>query len=396
MQLDMQLQGWAFVESLYEKSVESYGAPVEMRLFDPQFSEHLDESWLCQAVEQYGISAGEIHSMIADGLLKMWPGPSNGRNFILYSEKQAEVIKQMLANPRYTKEEVCHIVDVWNSFLEVIVMQEPPYDDMAVSQYEHFRRRSQEMVEVFESKTDYSDANGDPLGPGKLDELLLDQMEKLKQWKVIRDFVNDQNEEELPIGFQKTWKKLLFHLRFVDEFVRIQTADRMVAQMERGYSPEIEFDGFMTHGGVVELTDLNWRYTLSRFRQSHIEGARFPLRTPDFNLTERGLELIGQPSPAEYGSLFTKYRLDQLFLQLGKMGNDLWNLSPTIGTVKCPECGEMFVRSVSTQIYCPGPCKNRAKSRRWRERDPERARRAQAKYYMTAYAGELDDEGDKT
>lgn len=66
-------------------------------------------------------------------------------------------------NPRYSRAEVLHIVDEWNTFLEQIIMQEPAYDDMDVSEYEHFRRRTQEMVEALELKVEYSDSEGNPL-----------------------------------------------------------------------------------------------------------------------------------------------------------------------------------------------------------------------------------------
>jgi hypothetical protein len=108
MQLGTHLEGCAFVEALYESTVESCGNPIELRLFDPQFSEHLNEDWLCQATEKSGITSSEIRSMVNDGLLIKWPRPGGSANFTLYSEKQAEVIKRLLANPRYTKEEVAH------------------------------------------------------------------------------------------------------------------------------------------------------------------------------------------------------------------------------------------------------------------------------------------------
>jgi hypothetical protein len=120
-----------------------------------------------------------------------------------------------------------------------------------------------------------------------------------------------------------------------------------------------------------------------------MEGHRFPLRTPDFNLTEKGLELVGTPSPSEYQELFTRHRLDDLFSRLHVMGSDLWNPSVTIGTVQCPECNGIFVRTVASKVYCKDACRIRAKSRRYRERDPERARTNQARYWNNAYGADL-------
>jgi hypothetical protein len=128
-----------------------------------------------------------------------------------------------------------------------------------------------------------------------------------------------------------------------------------------------------------------------QLRRSRIEGNRFPLRTPDFNLNEHGLELIGRPSPTDYEALFTLYRLDELFRELERMGNDLWEPALPTGTVACPQCGQSFVRKVAAKVYCTDACRARAKSQRYRDRDPERARLNQASYWST-YEADLSDD----
>jgi hypothetical protein len=391
MQMQEELGDWAVAEVLYESSLKHYGVPVELRLFDPQFSENLNEEWLAQVAERYGITPAEIQAWVADGLLKKWPGPDGATNFTLYSEKQAQVIKGLFSNPRYSKEEVGHIADEWNSYLEM-VREEPPYDEMNASDYLHFRRRANEMVDVFRGKAEYSGAEGSPLGEERLAQVLDDQREKLAQWELIRDFVHGHAETELTDGFQKTWKKVLFRLRFVDEFIRMQSAQRMVVQLEQGYSPEVEFDGWSQRGSEMTLTHLNWRSTLVQWRRSRIEGNRFPLRTPDFNLSERGLEMLGKPSPADYEELFTRYRLSDLFGELERMGDDLWEPALSTGTVACPQCGAGFVRKVPSKVYCTDACRARAKSQRYRDRDPERARLNQARYW-SAYGDDLSGAG---
>jgi len=394
MQMQEELGEWAVAEVLYESSLKHYGVPVELRMFDPQFSENLNEAWLAQAAEQYGVTPTEIEAWARDGLLRKWPGPNGATNFTLYSEKQAQIIKSLFSNPRFSKEEVVHIADEWNSYLEM-VREEPAYDDMNVGEYEHFRRRAGEMVEVFQGKSEYSDAAGNPLGEERLAEILDEQREKLAQWELIRGLVDGRAETELPEGFQKAWKKILFRLRFVDEVIRLQEAQRMVVQLELGYSPEVKFDGWSQRGAELTLTHLNWRSTLVQWRRSRIEGARFPLRTPDFNLTERGLELLGTPSPAQYESLFTRYRLEDLFRELKRMRSDLWEPTVATGTVACPQCGTSFVRKVPSKVYCTDACRTRAKSQRYRDRDPERARLNQARYWSSYEGGPLEDGCEK-
>jgi hypothetical protein len=154
----------------------------------------------------------------------------------------------------------------------------------------------------------------------------------------------------------------------------------------------LEFAGWSQGGDEVTLTHLNWRSTLVQWRQSRIEGNRFPLRTPDFNLTERGLELLGKPSPADYEALFTRYHLSDLFGELERMGDDFWEPALPTGAVACPQCGTSFERKVAAKVYCSDACRSRAKSQRYRDRDPERARLNQARYW-SAYGGDLSGDG---
>ena len=51
MEMQEDLGEWAAAEVLYESSLKHYGVPVELRMFDPQFSENLNEAWLAQVTE---------------------------------------------------------------------------------------------------------------------------------------------------------------------------------------------------------------------------------------------------------------------------------------------------------------------------------------------------------
>ena len=117
-----------------------------------------------------------------------------------------------------------------------------------------------------------------------------------------------------------------------------------------------------------------------------MRGKAFPLRTPDFNLTESGLQLLSPLSPEAYTALHEKYRLDELSALVAERGPGLWECDlAASGRGTCPECGAIFERTTSSRQYCGERCRGRAKSRRYRQSDPERARLAQAKHYKEAY-----------
>lgn len=77
--------------------------------------------------------------------------------------------------------------------------------------------------------------------------------------------------------------------------------------------------------------------------------------------------------------MFKPYRLNELFCKLERMEDDLREPELPIGTVTCPQCGTSFVRKVASKVYCTDGCRARAKSQRYRDRDPERARLNQAR-----------------
>jgi hypothetical protein len=92
------------------------------------------------------------------------------------------------------------------------------------------------------------------------------------------------------------------------------------------------------------------------------------------------LELLKNPTPETYQAIFEKYHLDQHFPLLEERGAALWECDlQASGRGTCPECDTIFERTNTARQYCSDRCRGRAKSRRWRESDPERARRAQAK-----------------
>ncbi len=168
----------------------------------------------------------------------------------------------------------------------------------------------------------------------------------------------------------------------MDEYVRVIMAQQFEAVISRGYSPEVTFDAFSYQGAEVTFSRLNWDSTLRAFRETRKEGKSFPLRTPAFNVSERGIELLSKPSPEQYAQLHKEYSLDDLFRLLDELGADLWAVTPqSTGDALCPQCKTPFERTSPSQIYCGDRCRKRAKSRRWRERDPERARLCQARYW---------------
>ena len=323
-----------------------------------------------RAVNFCGVTEPELEAFIRNGIIKKWKSPSGKFGYIPYTEKQVEIAKKLSDTGRYSVEELRHIFEDWNTNIEIVTIDELAYDSFDINDFEHFKRRTDYMALFFEEE----------LAAGRKEAEAAD---RLRYWKWIQRNVTAKKESELSEELRWGWRKQLFYLRWADEYARLMSVDHIASQIEQGYSTDVTFDGWSNKGGVTTLTHLNWRVTLSRFKDTRNEGKLFPLRTPAFNVTERGIEFLNAaPSLDEYAKIHEQYKLDELNTLLRERGPALWTCDfAASGRGQCSVCDTIFERTKDSRKYCSGKCRNKAKQRRWRDADPERARKAQAKYY---------------
>ena len=126
--------------------------PLQFRLFDPEICGELQDDWLGFAVESHGITRSELDAMIASTLLRRWRNSDGRKGFLLYTEEQARVAKQLKATGRYKDAELQHIFSEWNQFLELLSSDDFAYDKTEVDDYECWRRRTREMTQFLQIK----------------------------------------------------------------------------------------------------------------------------------------------------------------------------------------------------------------------------------------------------
>jgi hypothetical protein len=390
--IQQHLDSGVFFWGLFEAPGFDILTPIQFRLFDPQICAEFQESWLSDAVAHHGITHPELEQMIADGLLKRWKDGAGQSGFLLYSEQQARMAKKLQSTGRYSLAELQHIFNEWNSYLEMLSSDELAYDSFDIDDYAHYRRRAAELADFFAD--DLARMESSPHiwpSPDKLAAHQCRARKRLREWTRTRDYLASRSDADLTTAVQCEWRKSLHEIRFADEHTRLTMAQTFAAQIEQGYSTEIVFRGWeIKDFSETTLKNPDWPATLNRFKETRNEGKIFPLRVSDFNLSESGLELLGNPSPDSYKALHEKYRLDELFALVKERGLALWACDlEASGRGTCVMCKEIFERTTASRQYCGERCRNRAKSQRYRESDPERARRAQARYYREAYPEDL-------
>jgi hypothetical protein len=160
-----------------------------------------------------------------------------------------------------------------------------------------------------------------------------------------------------------------------------RNADRFRCAIVQGFSPEVFFSKYSHGSDGFTFDRIDWKTTLRTIKQLRSAGKRFPLHTPDFDLTEAGMILDNHLAPEAYANVYERYHLDQLAKAVDEMGEDPWNPRELTDMPACAECGNSFARSLTAKQYCSAKCRSRAKQRRYRERDPERARLNQVRYW---------------
>jgi len=380
-----------WISNAYDTSMRLTGEAIQFRLFDPQLADALTEEWLLANAPDEELTEADLRSMIEQGYLRTWKTRQGNEGYILYAEHQAKVLKKLIRSGRYDGAELRHIAETWNEYIEYCICEEPPYDQDDVPEIEHYRRRVKENVLEFEADAERFSSKPEWMTS---EEMYLAQRtiieEKLLYWRKIDRYLDRVPEDQFSENFSKGYKKDLFKLRWLDENVRMMMAEKFSSKLEQGYSPEVHFRRESMDAEGYQFFEIDWNWTLRHFRETLSEGRVFPLRTPLFNVTHRGIEFLKCLSPKDYEAAYDQFNLAELETALAQLGADYWTVEsrPEAGDAICSGCGALFQRTHPRKRFCSDSCQKRAKARRWREKNPESAREAQARYWKSAYGEE--------
>lgn len=380
---------WAMVDALYEVPMETYGQPLGLGLFDPQVLAPLD--WL---VTQTQISKEEVLRLVEEGVLPRRKGADGEAGFILYTEAQLRLMNEIRSLGRYSDDELEHIIRYENRLIDGCFLEVSPYDNKDIPDLEIFKLRiQQEIDELAEEQAALQIPDRlSSFSVSEIQEKLENLAKERARLQKVAHFYHDRSENDLSESQKKMYKKALFRLQWREEWFRILSVNEFEAQIRQGYSPEFILLGYATdEQDRYEFGPPDWGETLAMYMDSRSRGRRFPLRTPDFVLTEDGMTLNAGVTPDRYSELYVRYRLSQLFSLVAQLGKELWN-PPELakGLEKCLACDTIFESDNPKRRYCSKECRESAKHKRWRERDPERAREANARYYARHYSDAFD------
>lgn len=196
-------------------------------------------------------------------------------------------------------------------------------------------------------------------------------------------FLRGLQENGIPDRLKTVIEKASFRVRASNDVTRVWLLNMDRSQLKAGYSPSVSFSRSRWDAeGRFSGSEIRWRETIGA-AIAHEDGEKLSIRVPGLLLRE-GCPVPTRPlRPAEYAKVWSENDVDG-YLQAWADLN---------GEKRCLNChGPISPPVNDRKRFCGEKCRNAAKQRRFRERNPEAAQRAQSRYWRSL--GDLDGEGE--
>lgn len=190
---------------------------------------------------------------------------------------------------------------------------------------------------------------------------------------------------ELPERTRASVEKMAFRVRATNDVTRLWLLEGDRGALRAGFSPLVACrkshwsmdDGFQGEG---VMWDLAISAAIAHGRELSDEP---PLRVPGFLLKGEQILSTRTLRPGQYAELWKAYDLDVYLETWARLH----------GERRCLNCfAPLPSVTAGARRFCSEKCRNATKQRRFRERNPEAAERAQAKYWKSL--GDLEPEGN--
>lgn len=164
---------------------------------------------------------------------------------------------------------------------------------------------------------------------------------------------------------QHTLGRIAHRVRHTNEVTRLFTLGKARSKIEQNYSPCIHFRS--TEGGFgmpFRFAEIMWAASL--YDPWVPEGGDYvPLRIPCFQLDGERLVATRALIPSEYERLWKEYDLDEYIQLVAKIQGD----------AICQHClGKLPATADSRRRYCDENCRDAARSKRFRVKNPEKVK----------------------
>ena len=208
----------------------------------------------------------------------------------------------------------------------------------------------------------------------------LDENERrISLLKQFRDF-------GIPTEYQNELRDSAFDIRSSDESACKLAIQGIRSMVSKGFSPYIIFREYIV-AIPIDISDytpsnsVNWSVTISLV--TALLKNEIPLfRVPGFLLQGEKILSTETILPNEYKELWEEYNFDEYLSELSKIQ----------GNKRCQYCmKKLDSSSDKRRMYCSDQCRNAAKQKRYRERNPDAVIKHTNKYWFNLFLHHTDD-----
>jgi hypothetical protein len=350
------------VDRMFEEGQKT-GLPMQFAIFDKRIL--LPLALLAHAVAQETgetMSEDELRGRAADGWFRLLQGAGAGgdeEGAPLYVPSRIGLLLK-LQRTGWEAKELRQIAECEEWMVENVHTADGfAYSD---DDLETLVLHRQEQVGSIEASRDVS---GQPLDRA-------DELEKVqRELGYLRRF----QREGIPDRLRETIAKAAFRVRAFNDVVRVWMLEMERDQVRAGYSPFVQCtshswsgrDGFHCRG-------IRWAGTVRAAIANGEGSADVPIRLPAFVLKGDRVTPTRTLRPVEYAALWKQHDVDAYL--------EAW--ADVTGERRCLNCFAVLSADADDRKrFCGQKCRNAAKQRRLRERNPEAVELAQKRYWQS-------------
>ena len=353
------------VEQWFERGFSEYGSPIRFGVFDKRVLLSLDEvaQDSSQAIGKT-ITTEHLIDMAARGwipLLSHADDPETGLGAPLYASSRLEFLIA-LERDGYSAEELRVIAEFEEQTIDyILTTDELTYidDDLGIIM--------QHMDDMLR------DAEQDGRSEIPVDRSGKTVTRERYEWTLC--MLQRFQYEGIPDRYQYAITRDAFRIRAQRECIRVWLCELDRAKTRAGYSPFVACvkESWHINDGITFTAEEGvwWEPTIHS-ALAHAEGAIPTIRVPGFVLHGDQILSSRTLTPREYEQLWKQHDLDNYQLTW-------WDIQ---GQKHCLHClAALPDRANDRRLYCSERCRNTAKQKRYRQRNPDAIREAQRKYW---------------
>jgi len=188
-------------------------------------------------------------------------------------------------------------------------------------------------------------------------------------------YIQNLQANGVPERLRQKIEKQAFRIRAVNEFIRVHLFESDRAKITAEYSPFVTYSsGSWSQTGGFKAGPIMWDITVESALAYGDSSEMTPIRVPGFLLQGDRILPTRTLRPAEYAQRWRDHDLDAYL--------ECW--AGLRGERRCLNCFSALPGEADERKrFCNEKCRNAAKQRRHRERNPDSVERAQQRYWKS-------------